>query len=331
MNEREYNEKSLTGYLLGSLPSEQVEKFDEWSFTDEDFSTALKVAEIDLIDAYLHKELRGADLERFNSHYLSSARRRKKVNFAKSLQIHAEKNIAPESLEAKTPIETKFAEKTGFFASWRLFANPVFGLAAAAALVLLIVGLGGFWISRKINPPETEIVSNGETPSPSNIELPAGNENTGAAIQKTPDSENSSPRSEKEKINKTPVVESSPLSKPEKTAISPKVAVASFILTPPLRGENQPPKISFPKETTLILITLKTESDDYKSYRVALIDESNKKIWQRGNVRIRNEAINFSFPANLLKTRIYSIIVSGVRDDGEVEVIANYSFRAAPK
>jgi hypothetical protein len=194
MNVREYSENPLVSYLLGSLPDNEGENFDELSFTNEDFSTALKSFENDLIDAYLHEQLNDVSLKRFDSYYLFSVLRQEKVNFAKSLQIYIEKNIA--SVKA---------------------------------------------------------------------------------------------------------------------------------------GVNQLPKISFSKETILILLTLKTEINDHKSHRVILIDESNKKLRQSGNVRIRNETINISFPANLLKTRIYSMIVSGIRDGGETEIISSYAFRVVPR
>lgn len=330
MNEREYNEKLLTEYLLGALPDERAEKFDERSFSDEDFSTALKVAENDLIDAYIQGELRDADLKRFHSYYLSSTLRREKVKFAKSLQTYSEKEIAALKSAKRHFVETKSAGQTGFLSSWIFFTNPVLRWSAAAFL-LLLAALSGFWLNRKINQPEMEIVSTRETPSPSNIELPARNKNTSAMSRQTPGGENFPSESETEKTNKLPAIEASRISKPEKTVIPPKFAVASFILAPPLRGGNGLPKISFPKETTLILMTLKTESADYKSYRVALVDESNKKLWQSGTVKVKNEAINISFPANLLKKRIYSMALSGIRDDGEAEIISNYSFGAAPK
>ena len=330
MNEREFSENSLINYLLGLLPDKEGEKFDEWSFTNENFSTALKSVENDLIDAYLHDQLSDVNLKRFDSYYLFSVLRQEKVNFAKSLQIYIEKNIAPVELETKNSVEKLSTGKTSVFSSWRFFANTIFGWSAVI-LVLLICGLSVFWINQRLNQPEIEIVSTREKSSSSNIKSSVRNENNDAAIQKILNSESSLPESKKEKGNKTPVAEDSRAPKPEKTMISPEIAVASFILKPPLRGGNQLPKISFSKETILILLTLKTEINDYKLYKVTLIDESNKKLWQSGNVRIRNETINISFPANLLKTRIYSMIVSGIRDDGETEIISNYPFRAMPK
>lgn len=325
MTEREYDEKSLIEYLLGALPDEKAERFDELSFTDDDFSNDLKTTENDLIDAYLHDELRGADLERFNTYYLASPRRREKVEFAKSLQIYAGKNIAP--VAVKTSGE--FVEKTGLFASWKLFSNPFFGWTAAA-LALVIVTVGGFWISGRLSQPEPEIVSSGaNTVTPDNS-LPLRNNDNATIPSETANGALPSSEIKKEKTAKTPAAESSRTPKTEKPASPPRIAVASFILAPPLRG-NGLPIVAFPRETELILMTLKTESDDYKSYQVALTDESNKKIWQSDKVKLRNAAINVSFPANLLKSRVYSLVVSGIGTGGEAEIISNYPFRAAPK
>ena len=93
MKEQAYDHQKLTEYLLGSLPEAEAERFDELSFTDDDFAAALKSTENELADRYVRGGLNGATLERFQAHYLASPLRRRKVEFAKALQTHTEKSF----------------------------------------------------------------------------------------------------------------------------------------------------------------------------------------------------------------------------------------------
>ena len=71
MNKQAYNDQSIIQYLLGSLPEAEAERFDELSFTDDEFAEELKAAEKELVDAYARGELAGAALEQFKSYYLA--------------------------------------------------------------------------------------------------------------------------------------------------------------------------------------------------------------------------------------------------------------------
>jgi hypothetical protein len=73
MSQQLFDRKTITEYLLGTLPEADTARLDELSFTDDDFSDALNAAEKDLIDAYVQGELSGRVLERFESYFLASA------------------------------------------------------------------------------------------------------------------------------------------------------------------------------------------------------------------------------------------------------------------
>jgi hypothetical protein len=80
-----YDDRLLTRYLLGSLGDEETERLDELSIADDEFASRLQAVEDDLVDAYVRGELSGEILEQFRSFYLSSGRRRAKVQFAEAL------------------------------------------------------------------------------------------------------------------------------------------------------------------------------------------------------------------------------------------------------
>ena len=78
------NDQVLVRYLLGLLEPEDAERLDEASIVDDDFATRLRIVEQDLVDGYVRGTLAGETLARFESHYLSSPRRRERVTLARS-------------------------------------------------------------------------------------------------------------------------------------------------------------------------------------------------------------------------------------------------------
>lgn len=354
MNNFQYNDQSLHEYLLGSLPDAETERFDEWSFTDDDFADALKSAEKDLVDAYIHDELNGAMLEKFETYYLASPVRREKVEFAKAFQIYAEKKNAENSAEIKTFVETKPKRNLKeFFSNIFTFSRPAMSLGAAFA-VLAIVFFGG-WLWREnsrrqfdlsqansnrelIQQRETEIAKI-ETPSPvesvtpnlvvnSNVEneteLARAREERARLEKQTQERRRLADR--QKQIEQQRVAQNTP-------PVSPtRIGIAAFILAPSLRGGSKIQSVSIPPRTATAAANLELETDEYITYRAVLRNPSDNRIlWRSGKLKSNevggNKRLKLSFPADLLKSRIYSIEVTGIAADGEAEIISDYSFR----
>ena len=324
-----YTQREIREYLLGSLTEAETERFDELSFTNDSFAEDLKAAENELVDDFVNGELTGETLEKFDSHYLVSPLRREKVEFARSLQVFAERKSAE--------MESTAIKKTssGFFSSLISFisAKPL-QISFAAGLFLLIAG--GLWlVNRRAIQPETEIVvQNSPTPSP---QIPA--ENSGEKEIAAAVNENIAPPNVGNKTtNKNVSTETNRKPQTEKppVIIPPKPIVATFILAPQRRGANQLKTVSISKETTDVAAALQLESDDYVTYRVALTDESGEKnLWQssvlKSNGAGENKTLNIRFPAKILKNQqVYSLTVSGTKDGAE-EIISNYNFRIVIK
>src|SRR5262249_41536128 len=81
-HETRYSDEQLARYLLQLLPEDDIERLDEMSIADEEIAWRLRVVEDDLVDAYVRGSLTGETLKQFEAIYLSSARRRRKVQFA---------------------------------------------------------------------------------------------------------------------------------------------------------------------------------------------------------------------------------------------------------
>jgi hypothetical protein len=84
----------LVRYLLGLLSEEDAERLDAASIADDEVAAQLRIAEDDLVDAYVRGLLTGDTLERFESFYLASPRRRAKVCHARTF-LRAVDRVTP--------------------------------------------------------------------------------------------------------------------------------------------------------------------------------------------------------------------------------------------
>jgi hypothetical protein len=132
-------DKTLTGYLLGSLRQDQTERLDELSIVDGDFAARLDAVENDMVDAYVRGRLSGDTLQKFRARYLSSAKRREKVRFSQSLYHFEGKHFTQ---AAATGESVPAQESRSLFSpgSWRSFAFPAW-IAAGALAMMLAIGL----------------------------------------------------------------------------------------------------------------------------------------------------------------------------------------------
>src|SRR5829696_2423359 len=142
MNNQTHGYQEMTAYLLGTLPADEMERFDELSFTDDEFAAQLQAAENDLVDAFTNGELSGMDLERFNSYYLASPLRREKTEFARAFQEFA-KNSPEANKDLGTASDRQTVDTSGGFLSglFTLHLRPMqWGFAAASVIVVILAG-----------------------------------------------------------------------------------------------------------------------------------------------------------------------------------------------
>lgn len=356
MNERRYDNQVLNEYLLGSLPDAEAERFDEMSFTDEDFADALHAAEKDLVDAFIQDELNGATLEKFKTHYLASPLRREKVEFAKAFQVYAEQQKTQSPATAETKPKRTIA---GFFSN--IFTIPRSAgqwSFAFAALAFIFFGVWLFRENSRLRVEMNQTNANREQLLQREAEL-AGREKQMQDEADNQRSANSATEKELAQISEERIQleqqlkkqtqeqeeERQRLAKQRKSGEQPPraaqtapsnfpnpVAIASFILAPSLRGGSKIQSVSIPASTTKVAVSLELETGEYAVYRAVLRSQSDNRIlWQSGKLKSKivggNTRLHVGFPAGLLKSEVYSIEVSGIAADGEAEIISDYSFR----
>lgn len=353
MNERKYSEQALAEYLLGSLPEGETEYFDELSFTDDEFADSLKSAENDLIDSYARGEMTGATLEKFKSYYLASPLRRERAEFAEAFQVFAEKNVAGTSEEVSISKPEQQQTAPGFFSLINIFTIPKlqWGLAFAALAFLLIGGWLFFEnalvrnrigesqakrdeVLRREQKPQQQIEPERSTNSETEQELARTEEERKRLEQelekeKAPEQRRAT---EQARVQKRAAEQQRAAEQRHRRVSAQQTTVASFVLLPPLRGAAGLPTLKVPPRAGSVRMQIEIESDDYPIYLIVLRSQiDNRTLWRSGRLKAKsggeNKRLNVGFPADLLKSQIYSLEVSGVLADGSVEIVGDYPFQ----
>ena len=339
MSKQIENNEAITQYLLGSLPEAETEAFDELSLTDDEFADALRAAEKDLIDAYVQGELAGAELEQFKSYYLASPIRREKVKFAQGFQVFADKEPGAQALgvQAETPAKRKGA---WWFSALGVFTTPRPALQWGAAFAVLALLMAGSWLvfeNKRLRRQVSHTESRRDALVEREKELQKELEGQRTA-RATTEQELARVREERERLEEElkreqqRVVEQQRITRQQQPASPGGVSVASFILTPQMRGAGQMQTISIPSQTGNVAMQLQLEPNDYAAYSVSLLDQSgNQTLWRSGTLRAMSagdsKTLGISFRAGLLKPGVYTLRVYGVPANGATEIISDYPFR----
>jgi hypothetical protein len=356
MNDETYTNEEITSYLLGALPAERADFLDELSFTDERFAELLNISEKDLLDAFVQGELSGDELERFNFYYLSSPLRRQKVDFARALRDAAGKEVTRAA-------ESRKKSLAGYLSGLLTFPrlSLQWGFALAAAVLVLFSGLMFYENARlrselgrntigsdELLRRESELA---EREKPLTDE-PANRSTANADIERelaearaererlAQDKQKDAQRPERRVAERESQTVAKTPAQPKKERDGPSgdrsPVIASFVLSPSVRSGNPLAALSLPPGATAVALTLELETADYTFYRAVLRDQTNdRSIWRSGRLRPQPQgttpALKIVFPALLLNARIYSVELSGVKNDGTTEIISDYPFRAVLK
>jgi hypothetical protein len=314
MREANSNKQLLIEYLLGSLPGEQVELFDELSIADDEFAKSLAAAEDDLVDAYVRGELTGSELTNFRSSYLTSADKYEKVRFAQSLQTFCERS-AVNSVSA-TPPAAASRDKFSFL---NIFKIPRVKWVFTAAIVLLIAFAWFAYHNLRVRQH-----SEGRIDTEASRNNEKRNEVAANAGQSPPQAE------EREASKREVSKETKELTKTEPTPKNQKPSregdIAALVLTPQMRGIGQFSTFRLPAKTDVVAVQLQLEPNDYSIYRVELQNESSQVLWRSSKVSAKGTTLRLNFPAKLLTPQVFVLQLYGV-DANKSETLSAYPFK----
>ena len=314
-DKRPYDDQLLARYLLGAVSEEEAERLDESSITDAEFASHLDAVENDLVDAYLQGELSGDTLEHFEKFYLSSPKRREKVDFARTL-LRVEENSAPARSKAATApaipgaAQREKAPKEQSARRWVPRRNLQWGFAAAA-LVMLLAGSYLFVENERLRQQGMEA-----------REREAALDHRANELERELSDQRSANTGMLKELER--LRESRPASGALRT-----IAV---LLLAETRGIGQLPTVSVPPGTEQVTLRLQLESDEFPGYQVALKDPAtNHILWRSGKLRAKSEgnfkAVPVSVSAKLFRPQHYLLELSGVSRSGATELVSSYALK----
>ena len=297
-NQTTHDDEELIQYVLGLLPDEATEQLDEASIADDEIAARLRSVETDLVDSYVRGQLAGATLERFESYYLSSPRRRQNTRTAASFVRAIDRPTTDVALEKWANRLTRPANLARF--------------GVAAALILLVAGM---LLVRATRPSSEQTVRLGTSVAPPTKEsTPASGDDQKAAAAPGP----------------TPAAPASPSTRDiQRPSPGQIVAVA---LLPPTREVAPVPTLVVPADADRVRFELQLESNDFPRYRVGLKDiATGRVVWRSDWMQASADQASVSavVPAALLRPQHYSLDLTGQVSTGREQVIGSYTVRIA--
>jgi hypothetical protein len=336
VNKEKYNDQMIIQYLLGSLPEEETERVEELCFIDDEFAVRLSAVENDLVDAYVRGKLSGEKLERFDSHYLASPKRRKKVKTARLFHAYAENAVATGQLVlAPGPSQTD-AESVKPASHLRRLSFTFPRLALTAAAILALVGVG--WLVFELLLLRSQI----DQAQSTRISLEQREKELQGLLEQQRiaslaiEKELEFVREEKERVEQQ-IALGRQIAGSKSPSSPANLNILPFILTAPARTAGQVAAITIPSGTDYVVLQAELEPDDYPSYNAELLYQPGKipAGWKRERLKSRalgeSRMIDIVIPANLLKSREYLLAVTGISDRGVAEGERGYPFRIVKK
>jgi len=321
------NEKLISQYLLGELPEEQQVEIEDRAFSDKDYLATITTVENDLIDEYVRGELSPSDRQRFESRFLASAERRKRVEFAKALRTAFS--------ESKAPEKNVVPRVTGW--SWResLYAflnglNPAARLAFAAAAILVVAGAALLFVETlRLRRQVMQLQA----------EKQAGQDFQQALEAERKRNEELNARLDQEKQQREQTDESlrQLTETPEAKNPAPPPVIASLMLLPGLsRGGGQKPTLDLSNDARLVRLQVGIDPEEqYKSFAVELRTLAGRQVWNRENLAARtrrgSRAVGLTLPATVLKSGEYELRLRGLTEGGGSEDVGFYYFNVRKK
>jgi anti-sigma-K factor RskA len=316
-DKHQFDEQLLTRYLLGAVSGEEAERLDESSVADSEFALHLDGVENDLVDSYVVGALSGETLERFEKFYLSSPRRREKVEFARALLRFEERaataaapvSTAPAVSDARLQDQAPQHRSPG-----RWFTVPRIGLQwvfAAAALAMLLASSYLFVENERLRKQGDDARSQQTA-----LDLRARELERELSEQR---SANAGMLRELESLR---------ASLPEPRVLK----TIAVLLLASTRGVGQVPTVAVPSGTDQVRFQLQLEPSDFRTYQVALKDPvTGQTLWEAAKLlagsRGQSKIVSVSVPAHLLKQQNYTLELTGVPAQGNPELVTSYVFK----
>ncbi|MCI0486465.1 MAG: hypothetical protein L0229_07675 [Blastocatellia bacterium] len=335
------DEKLIVRYLLGDMKEEERTRVEERFFEDDEFYAQMTALQEELIDDYVHGDLAARERDLFEKHFLSSPKRRERVEFAATLaralpEPQLEEKSLPFEEEQAAPVKESF-----WWQSALLFLRPqrhAFALAGSVAMLLFLSGVIWLAIENRRLGAQLERARNQQT------ELSKRSETKQTEFEQKErerEQEIANLRSQSDDLNKRLQEERGRVEELERQAASESRSSNSFVafaLLPGLRGSgnepgDEPERLVIPPETSSVRLQLELhKEEDYRSYRAELRTAGGNQVWSQGLLEAARtgeaQVVLLTIPARALSLGEYEVTLAGVDGKGNREVVGYYYFIA---
>ena len=328
------NEGLIVRYLLGDLPEQEQIDVEDRAFQDQQYLQRILAAESDLIDEYVRGELSDSARRQFESRFLASAERRRKVEFAKALASVVTQTAVIEKQARPIPARAPVALRDSLAAFLRGL-SPVARLFLAAAALLIVVG--GSWVVTETIRLRAQVT-----------QLQAGQQSSereqhaleGELADERARSENLSSRlqSEREQRERSEeLIRELERAREASGTLSSQSSVVSLALWPGIsRSSGTRPKLVLPKYARTVRIQIGVEpEDEYKNFRVELNAPGGQPVWTQDNLSARTRragrAVILNMPASIFRAGDYELVLKGVTGKGATEDVGYHYFNVLKK
>jgi hypothetical protein len=322
------SEKLIAQYLLGDLSEEQQIEIEDRAFQDKEYLASITAVENDLIDEYVRRELPEAERRKFESRFLASAERRKRVAFAEAFA-----DVAVEPVVEKASRPAVAATSISWRESLEAFIrglNPAARFAIAVAMLVLLVG--GAWLLTETLRLRNQLNRmQAQNQSQQQLEQQVEQERRrNEELQARLNQEKQQREQMDESLRR--LTESTGATNP-----APRPVIASLTLLPGVaRGGSDKPNLALPEDARLVRLQVGIEPEEpYKTFAVELRTVAGRAVWSRDNLAVRERrgarAVGLTLPATLLKPGDYELRLKGVTEAGQTEDVGFYYFKVTKK
>jgi hypothetical protein len=314
MNRLKVKDEEIVRYLLGGMSEADQMALEEAFVSDPQIFTLVADVENDLIDDYVRGRLEPEQRELFERNFLSSPGQRRRVEMARALSPSLD-GIEAAADNHRAAIENP-AKRQRFFS---FSFNPQLAFRLAAAVAIFLVATGCAWLLLENMRLRQELRAAQEDAARRERELG----------QQVADERQQNTRLVDEIAQLRN--QSGPQITPSALPAAP--AFVTLLLAGGLRdpGAGDLPQLTIPSNVEQVRLLLKMEDSGYHGYRAELQSASGAGILTLDNLKpiLRRSVATFTVnvPSDKLAAGVYTLTLSGVRKNGEADVLSKSPFR----
>lgn len=306
-------------YLLGVLPEEERERFEQQYFSDNSLFDEVELVEDELVDRYIRDDLPKDDRRLFEQALTSSSRLNERVEFAKLLSNKTKAEPQPKVTPVSAP---------GF---WQRLFSPqqqAFRFASGFAVLLLLVGgviIFMAWLNLRresavLEARNSELRQQTEAATREFAQQRAANEQRAGDLQKQADDL----EAQRQAIEQQLAAAERPLN-----------LIAYLALEPGgTRSGGEPPHLTLNPNYASINLKIPLINSDYPHYQAVVVTPDQKPLSKPRTLTPKSTAsgkyLTLSMPLKGIKPGDYFVRVEGVDESGKTQPGENYQFRLNP-